>query len=239
MGGQTGHKLTRIDVARDIVAREGWLSQTSPEFRKAMLDRASLQCFASGETIYMVGAPPGGIYGIVSGGLRLSATAGDSGPFFTHYFRRGSWIGEGPVIAESHRAIGLSAATDTELLHVPLPGLREILNREPSFWRWVALLAFEHECTAVSAMADLMIRDHVKRFIAVLLRLGDVRTSSPDGNAPIEVNASQSDLAAIANVARTTANMILRRLATDRKVTITYGKIYIMKADALRSMLAE
>ena len=201
MCGQTGHKLTRIDVARDIAAREGWLSQTSPEFRKAMLDRASLQCFTSGETIYMVGAPPGGIYGIVSGGLRLSATAGESGPFFTHYFRRGSWIGEGPVIAESHRAIGLNAATDTELLHVPLSGLREILSREPSFWRWLALLAFEHERTAVSAMADLMIRDHVKRFIAVLLRLGDVRSSSPDGNAPIDVNASQSDLAAMANVA--------------------------------------
>jgi hypothetical protein len=38
------------------------------------------------------------------------------------------------------------------------------------------LPAFDHEQTAVSAVADLMIRDHVKRLVAGLLRLADART---------------------------------------------------------------
>jgi CRP/FNR family transcriptional regulator, cyclic AMP receptor protein len=171
--------LIGIRAARDIAGREGWLSHTPPDFRTAILDRASLQSFSSGATIYMVGAPPGGIYGMISGGVRLQAASGNLGPFTTHYFRPGSWLGEGPIITDRPRMIGLNAARETELLHVPLPGLRELLNREPAFWRWFALLAFEHERTAVSAVADLMIRDHVKRLVAVLLRLADARTQSP------------------------------------------------------------
>ena len=214
--------LTRIGAAREIAAREGWLSQTPPGFRKAIFDRTSLQSFSSGETIYMVGAPPGGIYGMISGGVRLAAATGDLGPFITHYFRPGSWLGEGPIITDKPRIIGLTAAKQTELLHVPLPSLRELLRSEPVFWRWFALLAFEHERTAVSAVADLMICDHVKRLVAVLLRLADARTKSPDGGAPIEVEASQSDIATMANVARTTANTTLSKLAVAGNVDISY-----------------
>jgi CRP/FNR family cyclic AMP-dependent transcriptional regulator len=231
--------LIGIRAARDVAGREGWLSHTPPDFRKAILDRASLQSFSSGATIYMVGAPPGGIYGMISGGVRLQAATGDLGPFITHYFRPGAWLGEGPIITDGPRMIGLNAARETEVLHVPLRGLRELLNGEPAFWRWFALLAFEHERMAVSAVADLMIRDHVKRLVAVLLRLADARAQSPEGEAPIEVEASQSDLATMANVARTTANATLRKLVSAGQIKIAYGRIFVVKPDALRATLAE
>jgi CRP/FNR family transcriptional regulator, cyclic AMP receptor protein len=144
-----------------------------------------------------------------------------------------------PIIFGPVRGSAKGRSLQTELLHVPLPSLRELLNREPAYWRWFALLAFEHERTAVSAVADLMLRDHVKRFVAVLLRLADARTASPDSVQPIEVEASQSDIATMANVARTTANAILSRLASARQVKLAYGRIYVVKPDALRAMLAE
>jgi CRP/FNR family transcriptional regulator, cyclic AMP receptor protein len=231
--------LTGIAAARDIAMRVGWLSQTPPAFQKGILDRASLQFFSSGETIYMVGAPPGGIYGMISGGVRLAAAAGELGPFMTHYFRPGSWLGEGPIITGGPRIIGLNAAKQTELLHVPLPCLRELLKGEPGFWRWFALLAFEHQRTAVAAVADLMIRDHAKRLVAVLLRLADARTKWPESVGPIEVEASQSDLATMANIARTTANTTLRKLGSAGHVKVTYGRIQVVNPDSLRAMLVE
>jgi CRP/FNR family transcriptional regulator, cyclic AMP receptor protein len=66
---------------------------------------------------------------------RLQAAASDLWPFTTHYFLPGSWLGEGPIITDRPRMIGLTAARETELLHVALPGLRELLSREPAFWR--------------------------------------------------------------------------------------------------------
>jgi hypothetical protein len=72
--------LIGIRAARDIAGREGWLSHTPPDFRTAILDRASLQSFSSGATIYMVGAPPGGIYGMISGGAGFKPRPATSGP---------------------------------------------------------------------------------------------------------------------------------------------------------------
>jgi CRP/FNR family cyclic AMP-dependent transcriptional regulator len=83
-----------------------------------------------------------------------------------------------------------------------------------------------------------MIRDHVKRLVAVLLRLADARTESPEGEA-IEVEASQSDLAIMANVARTTANATLRKPVSAGQIKLAYGRIFVVKPGASRAMLAE
>jgi DNA-binding transcriptional regulator YhcF (GntR family) len=53
------------------------------------------------------------------------------------------------------------------------------------------------------------------------------------------VEASQSDLAIMANVARTTANATLRKLVSAGQVKLAYGRILVVKPDALRAMLAE
>ena len=61
-----------IDAALDLVSRRGWLSQTPRAFRNALLARVHLQTFTEGEIIYEAGDPPGGIYGVVSGAVRIS-----------------------------------------------------------------------------------------------------------------------------------------------------------------------
>ncbi|OYW57393.1 MAG: hypothetical protein B7Y80_11665 [Hyphomicrobium sp. 32-62-53] len=55
----------------------------------------------------------------------------------------------------------------------------------------------------------------------------------------IEVCISQDDLAVMANVARTTANSILRRLQRNGLVNVAYRRIDITAPDQLRAMLAE
>ena len=86
---------------------------------------------------------------------------------------------------------------------------------------------------------DLMIRDHVKRFLAVLLRLGNCRHVSPRDGRPIEVDTSHEDIAHMANVARTTAGTILRKLESNGHVTLSYRRINILAPDALRMMLRD
>jgi CRP-like cAMP-binding protein len=93
-------------------------------------------------------------------------------------------------------------------------------EQRASFLALVRPAGLRDKRTAVSAVADLMIRDHVKRLVAVLLWLADARTISPEGSGAIEVEASQSDLATMANVARTTANATLRRLVSARQVKL-------------------
>jgi CRP/FNR family transcriptional regulator, cyclic AMP receptor protein len=164
---------------------------------------------------------------------------GERGPYLAHFFRPGTWFGEAAAFTGQPRRIGVVAARDIKLLHLPLQGIHEIVSREPEAWRLFALVAIGHLDMIIAGCADLMIRDNVKRFIAILLRLGGCRSVTRPGTVPIEVDVNQEDLAAMANMIRTTAGGILRKLEGAGHIDISYRRIRILAPDALRAILAE
>jgi len=222
---------------REIVLREGWLGQTPPWLQRDVLDRCHLRHFSAGEAIYSVGDPPGGMFGLVAGGLNISIAPNERGPYFAHFARPGSWFGEAPAFTGQPRRVGLAAARDSELLHLPLHGIREIVDNNPLAWRFFALLTIGHLDLAIGAHDDLMIRDHVKRCIAVLLRLGGCRLYSPPDPLPIEIDLSQEDIAFMSNVSRTTTGAVLRKLEALGHLEQSYRRIRLLAPDALRAML--
>ena len=154
-----------------------------------------------------------------------------------YFLRPGAWFGGAPAFTGQPRQIGIRATRTTELLYLPLHAMNAIVRQDVSAWRFFALLGFAHLEIAISVCDDLMIRDHTKRFIAMLLHLGDCRLASPPNDGPIEIDVGQVELATMANVARTTAGAILRRLARAGHIDMSYRRIRIVAPDALRSLL--
>jgi CRP/FNR family transcriptional regulator, cyclic AMP receptor protein len=231
--------LNGIEAARDLVSRSGWLGQTPVEFQKAVLNRVLLRKYEVGETVYTIGDPTGGIYCLLHGTLRVAIAPDQHGPYLAHLLRPGTWFGEGPLISGRPRLIGLSATVPTEVLQLPLHALNDILRSDPGAWRWIAALTLGNFETAIGVISDLMMRDHVKRFVACLLRLGGCRGTTPNFTRAIEVDISQVDLATMSNVARTTANAILGDLDAKGMVKLTYRRIVILAPDKLSAMLDE
>ena len=227
-----------IVAAREIAQSHGWLSQTPPSFRREVLDRCYLQSFKAGETVFIVGDPPGGMYGLVSGGLGVSIAPGERGPYFGHFARPGTWFGEASVITGQPRQVGLSVTRDTDLLHLPLHGVHEIVGKDAAVWRYLAFISIGHLDVALGASDDLMMRDHVKRCVAILLRLGGCRRAPPN-SLPVEIDVHQEDVAVLANVSRTTAGTVLRKLEAMGYLEQAYRRIRLLAPEALRSMLRE
>jgi len=226
-------------VAREDVFNQGWLGHTPLPFRRAVLDRCLREQFKAGTQVYSIGDEAGGMFGIVSGGLGVSIAPGERGPYVAHFAMPGTWFGEAAAITRQPRRIGLTATRDSELLHLPLHCIDEIVRGDPSAWRFFALVTIAHLDTAIGGCDDLMKRDHVQRFVAVLLRLGGCRLASPGDEREIEVDMNHEDLAYMANLARTTAGSILRKLELDGHVALSYRRISILRPDALRKMLCE
>jgi CRP-like cAMP-binding protein len=224
-------------VARKDVFNQGWLGQTPLPFRRAVLDRCLPEHFKAGAQVYSVGDEPGGMFGILSGRLGVSIAPGERGPYLAHFAMPGTWFGEGSAITRQPRRVGLTATRDSELLHLPLHAIDEIVRRDPSAWRLFALVTIAHLDMAIGGSDDLMRRDHVERLVAVLLRLGDCRRVSPQDSREIEVDMNHEDLAYMANIARTTAGAILRKLESDGHIALSYRRITILAPDALRKML--
>jgi CRP/FNR family cyclic AMP-dependent transcriptional regulator len=202
-----------------------------------VLDRCKLQDLKAGATIYSVGDPPGGMYGLVAGSLALSIAAGERGPYVAHFGRPGTWFGEAEVLFEQPRWVTLSLTRNSKVLHLPLHALREIVAAYPGAWRWFGVAAMIHNSVAIGAADDLMIRDSVKRSVAVLLRLGGCRYLPPHGSPPVEVDVSQEEFATLTNLARTTAGAVLRTLEASGHIEVSYRCVRILAPDALRAML--
>jgi CRP/FNR family transcriptional regulator, cyclic AMP receptor protein len=226
-------------VAREDVLNQGWLGHTPLSFRRAVLDRCLREQFKAGTQVYSIGDEPGGMYGIVRGGLGVSIAPGERGPYIAHFAMPGTWFGEAAAITRQARRVGLTATRDSELLHLPLYAIDEIVRQDPSAWRFFALVTIAHLDLAIGGSDDLMIRNHLKRFIAVLLRIGNCRRFSPQHGHAIEVDMNHEDLAYMANVARTTAGTILRKLEADGHIGLSYRRIRILAPDALRAMVQD
>ena len=230
--------MSRLGQAHEIVARQGWLSLAPPPFSQAVLDRCRLRVFKAGATVYSVGDPPGGMFGLLRGNVALSIAPGERGPYVVaHFAKPGAWFGEAAALTEQPRRIGLAVTRDSELLHLPLHAIREIVAADPGAWRFFGVAAVAHNDVANGAADDLLIRDHVKRSIAVLLRLGGCRQRTPPDPLPIEVDVSQEDFASLTNLARTTAGKVLRRLEAAGRLEVSYRRVRILEPDALRAML--
>jgi CRP/FNR family cyclic AMP-dependent transcriptional regulator len=238
-GDRSEKIMCEIVTAHKIVQRRGWLSFTPRSFQRDLLDRCRLQRFKSGETIYHVGDPPGGMFGLVAGGLSVSIAPGEHGPYFAHFAQPGTWFGEAAAITGQPRRVGLSVTRDTVLLHLPLQEIHEIAGQNSEAWRLFALVTIGHLDSAIGASDDLMIRDHVKRCIAVLLRLGGCRRDSPSDSSSVEIDVSQEEIAVLSNIARTTASAILRKLEAQGCLEQSYRRIRILTPDALRAMLCD
>jgi CRP/FNR family cyclic AMP-dependent transcriptional regulator len=226
-------------AACEIARSKGWLSHTPSSFQRAVLDRCRLEQYKSGTQIYSIGDKPRGMYGIVAGCLGISVSRGEQGDFIAHFAIPGSWFGEVSAFTREPQRVGLTATRDTELLHLPLRAIDEIVRRDPAAWRLFGLVTIGHLDLAIGGSDDLMMRDHVKRFVAVLLRLADCRHVDPRDGLPIEINVSHEDLAHMANVARTTAGAILRELETEGCLELSYRRMSILTPDALRKKLRD
>lgn len=230
--------MADFNEAEVIVSQRGWLGQTLPWFQRLVLDRSQIQDFRAGTTICRVGDPLTGMHGLVSGGLALSITPDTRGPHIAHIALAGSWIGEGSAFSNEPQRLGLLTTRPTTLLHLPQSAIREIVDLDPNAWRYFGVAAALHFDSAIGAVGDLLIRDHVKRAIAVLLRLGGVRECTQSDLLPIELDISQQDFATMANLARTTVGTVFRMLEAAGQISLSYRRVVILAPDALKAMLA-
>jgi len=220
------------------MTRLGWLSSTPASFRAAVLDRCVAVMFDAGETLYEAGDPAGGLYGLISGGLRVTISPSDRATFSVHFFVPGSWVGEAAAITGETRMVGLVATRPTHTLYLPLQAVNEIIRQDPDALRWFVRLTQFHLVTAIGAMGDLMLKDPALRLAAALLRLSGCRTETPAGLGPVDIDLSQDELGDMSNVGRTVVNANLRRLAREGWVELSYRRVRVLAPDMLRASLS-
>jgi CRP/FNR family cyclic AMP-dependent transcriptional regulator len=221
------------------VAFAGWLGSARRAFSDALLQAGSLKRFENGDVVYGLGQSQDCLWCVVSGLARMWITMNEQPPRFGHVAGPGFWFGEVEVTTKGPRIIEVEAHGDTVLLMVAGRDFRQVASEFEDAWRELARLAVANLALAIGAADDLMIRDPKQRLAAVLLRLASHR-SAFQGVAPIPfIPATQSEIAAAANLSRASAAAILAELVESGAIATEYRRIRLTNPERLKSIVHE
>jgi CRP-like cAMP-binding protein len=221
-----------------LFATRGWLADAPAGFRAEILAMARPITVPRGQWVFAIDDPPGGIYGIISGGIGIEGAADWHPVRLGHILRAGAWFGHHPVLTGGGRRVqGMRATEDSDLLHVPLPGLRALVARDALAARHVGAMADAGSILGTRIISDLLIPQAPRRIAAVLLRV----TGAEDGVEPTHPDGfllTQGDLGEMANASRPHVNRVLAHFAERGWITKSYQHIRVLDVPALQAFAA-
>ncbi len=221
------HGATSEDIAE--ITRVGWLSAQPRLFRDEVIHRSVLQSYSAGKVIYRLGDPAGGIYGLVSGIMTVTAAPHAAAPRLIHVGAPGTWTGEGPFLSGEPRRLTLRALVPSRLVHLPLAAMEAMAARDPLAARRFGQIPMFSIDILLRAIHDLLIRDPDRRVAAVLLRISGGGQSVP---------LSQESIGDMACVSRKQMNYALRRFTERGWVTSGYRSVTLDNPAALSAFVA-
>lgn len=165
--------LRRGEVQQRL-AGFGWFAELDRHLAEAVLDAGRQLALARGAPVFHPQGDPGGIFGVISGGVVISTVGRDGLSVAGHIMRRGAWFGSGAVLFRLNRTLLAEANEPSLLLHVPLAQIEGIRAAFPGADLAFRLLAAYGETAILNVVADLLISGAEQRLASVLLRVAGV-----------------------------------------------------------------
>ncbi|WP_313534278.1 Crp/Fnr family transcriptional regulator [Haematobacter sp.] len=227
--GFTMEKLARQQIV-EVLSSRGWLSSQSESFRNDVFNLGVSQYFSAGSVIYRVGDAPGGVYGVVSGGLLASLSVPDEVPRPMQFGTPGGWVGIMPFFDGGERRATLQAATSCLLFHLPLNAMEAMVAKNPEAIRAFGQIATANLQSMVELLHILMLPNAERRIAATLFRAARSKM--------VELPLTQANLAAMANTSTRQVSASLREFAEAGLVRTSYRAIRILDLDRLGVLAA-
>ena len=240
----------RRNEIHDILTTRGWLAEIEPALASAVVAAGRVVTLRKGETVYRPEDSPGGMYGVVAGGILMSTFGRDGAPLPGHIARRCHWFGYGSVLDKQRRSMMTVANEPSVVLHVPLAEFDRLREEFPTAGRAYGKLPTLGEALYLATVADLLIRDTDRRLAAVLLRVSGAEpppyrpgewpaVQEGDGLAdPRGVPLTQALLGDLANASPHTVARFVERAARAGWIDWTYGRVRIRDVHGLAAFAA-
>lgn len=220
-----------------LLINTGWLRHTPREFAEAFIAHCHWRSFAAGTGIQHAGEDGGIVAGIAHGSAVLTTSLSTPDSPVLHIMHPGDWFGYMPLFLPGARPNSIVARTDVTIAVMSQAEVEAFIAPMPQGWRYLAVLAARAANLATGIAADMMIRDSNRRCAAALLNVANCRRGEPSSMPVLNAPLSQEELAAIANLSRTSISSILRDLEADGLIELGYRTVTLRDPARLRSLV--
>jgi len=203
-------RANQDDMAKPAPAPDTILSVLPAEFSAALFAAARPHRLKADQTLFTAGDPGDGCYRIEQGLLKVTVVSPSGGERILAVLGPGALVGELAMIDARPRSASVTAARDSELSFISRTSFETVAERNPEVYRpIVRLLARRLRDTnnVVAAMSFLSLKGRVAQ---ALLSLAEAFGNDVGGGRIlVRQKVTQSDLAAMAGIARENVSRIL------------------------------
>ena len=192
--------------------------------------------YKRGEAIYRQEDPPGSLYIVAKGLLKVCLETPTGRQFTTNWIRPGNFFGLISVLDDQARLADAISIEASELLLWPREAFLVFLESHPDKCRYVLELTANRWRSTMSRLYDLAFLDVPGRIAKTLLTLADQR-ESPGEEAIALTNITHSELAAFIGTSRESTSRWIRTFEAAGLVRVQKGTIEIVDEAGLRSRI--
>ena len=228
-----------LAMAKPVSKPESLLAALPTELSQSLFAKARSLSLAADQTLFMAGDEGDGCYRIEEGLLKASIAAPAGGERILAILGPGSVVGELSMIDGGPRSASVSALRDSKLSFVGRTAFEAFGQSRPELYRYMAtLLAQRLRDTdeALVATNFLSVKGRVAR--AVLNLAEAFGRDLGKGRILIRQKVSQSDLAAMAGIARENVSRVLNEW-TNRSLVSRLAGYYCLENKVVLNREAE
>ncbi len=206
------------------LSERGWLSEQPAEFQDWAARHGRWRFYETRQVLYDAGEQPDGLYGLAEGALEITLPLVGEEGVTLYRAEPGFWIGDSAVFAQATRLISVGAAARSRVFRIPAAPARELVERDPRYWRAFYQLSHVNVALAMTVLAEALSLSPRARLARTLQRLiGDRGT----------VEISQGDLARVIAMTRSTLQRSLAELTEAGAIETGYRSVAVRDPAAL------
>jgi CRP/FNR family cyclic AMP-dependent transcriptional regulator len=222
-------------VAKPVIPASSILEALPNELSRGLFAQGRLLSLDADQTLFLAGDEGDGCYRVEEGLLKASVTAPNGGERILAILGPGSMVGELSMIDGAPRSASVTALRDSKLHYVSKADFEAIGKSSPEIYQHVMkVLARRLRDTnsALAASSFLSVKGRVAR---ALLSLAEAFGKDVgNGRILIRQKVSQSDLAAMAGIARENVSRVLKDWSEHGVVSRLAGYYCLEKKDAVQ-----
>ena len=223
------------DAWRKIAETGTWFAGLSPGFSTALLDLAEPLTLVAGERLFARDDAPDGLYGILRGVMRISATSASGQEALLAMLEPPQWFGEIAVFDGAARTHDAWAVEACLLLRVRQAALLALMAETPNYWRELGLLVTQKLRLTFNSVEELSLLPPTKRVAGRLLLMAGGYGAWNNQTKRI-VAVSQEQLGLMLALSRQTVNQSLKELESGACIKRNRAVIEILDIEKLQQM---
>jgi CRP-like cAMP-binding protein len=216
--------------------RNRWFGHLAEAVRNQVLAQARVQRLPAGHVLARRGDPATAWYGVAAGALSLCSVLPDGRSFRLNVIGPGRWWGDIAVIDGKPQDLDIQTQMPTTLLVLSRTQLLDLMQARPDLRDALLQLQCErlrHLFRRTEELQSLPLHQSVAR---MLCRLGREFGLPASQGLCIDLNLTQSDLAALIGASRQRVNASLRQLHKQQVIELQNTRLWIRDEAALREI---